>query len=270
MKASDNRSMLVRWTKKEEAVIVKNYGKSTYAQIAVMLPERTWMAVRHRARLLGLTGRSNLGRRYSADRGFFSTPNILNSYWAGFLAADGNVLRRRLSLGLALKDGTHVERLREALGYTGKIYRGHKVIRIQITCPCMVMDLQRNFNITEKKSLTLRPPPLTNEALVRAFIVGVIDGDGSITMETKRGKYLHPRITVYGTLALLQWIRQYFDLWVPAHGRKPAAVHKRPTGELYSYRVTAGRANAIGHILLSVDVPRLARKWNIIDTKERG
>ena len=254
----------VRWTDEEESVIANNYGESTYGQIAAMIPGRTWMAVRHRANLMGLTGTSNLGRKYSADKGFFSIPNVLNSYWAGFLAADGNVRGHRLSLGLAPKDGAHVERLRDALRYTGKVSWGSKVVGMQVTCLDMVEDLRKNFSITERKSLTLKPPPITGDDLIRAFIVGVIDGDGSITMEVKKGKYRHPRITIYGTQALLLWIQRHFDRWVPARNRKASEVHKRPSAELYSYRVTAGRAKAIGRLLMSVDVPSLTRKWDVL------
>src|SRR5260370_9394638 len=95
-------------------------------------------------------------------------PNLKNSYWAGFLAAEGNIKtgRKRISIKLHIKDVAHLEKFRDALEYTGRVYRYERDASIEIACPEIADDLARNFSITPRKSFTLQPPLLTDEDMV--------------------------------------------------------------------------------------------------------
>lgn len=253
------------WTDEEDAVIIANYGKLTYEQIAALLPSRDWFAVRNRANRLNLTHSSNLGRKHCVNKEYFSVPNIPNSYWAGFLAADGYIQseRKRLGVRLHLKDANHVEKLHDALEYTGKVSYDAKSAGLGISCPEIVDDLEKNFNITPRKSFTLKPPPLVDENMIGAFIVGLIDGDGSIGLMPHPKKY--PRIAVYGTRFILEWVQSYFDEWTPITNYKRSSVHFVSEHHLYSYRIGAGRAIAIAKRLAQLDVPRMERKWSVFN-----
>jgi len=222
------------------------------------------MAVRNHANTLDITSTSNLGRKYCANKEFFAVPNMLNSYWAGFLAADGNIRphRKRISVKLHIKDASHLEKFREALEYTGKVYRYEKDASLEIACPEMADDLVRNFNVTPKKSFTLEPPFLTDEDMICAFIVGLIDGDGSITIKDAIRHY--PRIAIYGTQAILKWVQTYFDKWSPITNYKRSEVCFVPQHNLYAYRIGATRAINMGKKLMQPDLPRLERKWNVL------
>ena len=46
---------------------------------------------------------------------FFEKPSRVNSYWAGFIAADGCVYRNTLKITLSKKDKAHLEALSSQL-----------------------------------------------------------------------------------------------------------------------------------------------------------
>lgn len=61
--------------------------------------------------------------KYVHNRNFFHTPDTDNSYWAGFLAADGTVqpANQAIVLNLAQKDVLHVEAFKAATHFTGPV-----------------------------------------------------------------------------------------------------------------------------------------------------
>ena len=244
----------VLWSPKEDAFLRKYYGHLSYSDISRSMG-RSWSAVRNRSSYIGLTDRSNLGRKYSANTEFFSTPNVINSYWAGFIAADGCISDNgRLAIGLARLDIAHLDQLCIDLDYTGGVRVYEDRASLSVNSKKITYDLKNNFNITPRKSATLGTPNIDEEALIKAFISGVIDGDGSISAK--------PRITVYGTRWILGWIKEYFDLWTTKTRYKRSEVRKIRGKNLYSYRVNCRRAKEVGLVLLSVSVPRLWRKWS--------
>lgn len=85
-------------------------------------------------------------RKYNVNDDFFESPSLLNSYWAGFIAADGNLSGnyRKLNIGLAKKDKCILEQFLKDIGAENKIWNVrvppspiyHKwadSVRIQIT-----------------------------------------------------------------------------------------------------------------------------------------
>jgi hypothetical protein len=121
----------------------------------------------------------------SGDENFFSVPNILNSYWAGFIAADGCIRGYHdhyLSLGLSKKDISHLEKFKRDLRLSNKItiYDKHNSCITGLSSNKICDDLKNNFNITPRKSKTLKPPNIKNKTNILSFIAGYIDGDGSV------------------------------------------------------------------------------------------
>lgn len=97
--------------------------------------------------------------------------------------------------------------LREDLKFTGQIseynYNNHPSARLIINSAKIASALQKRYNITPNKSLSLKPPKRLCGDKALAWIKGYIDGDGSI-MEY-RGKY---KINIIGTEQVLRWIQQ--------------------------------------------------------------
>lgn len=214
------------WNHIELQFLSEYYGKVTIKElIEKYLPNRTSIGIKSKARLLGLKSsiskmRLLQGPKYSHDINFFSIANEINSYWAGFIAADGNIndCNSGIRLNCTLKDRDHVVKLKQVLRATNpiKIYKGSTeatkntdYYHLNIDSAYQLAnDLKRNFNIIPRKSLILEPPNIQHENEIRAFIRGYFDGDGWIT----RGK---PGVQIgfCGTKSYMEWIRNQLVLF---------------------------------------------------------
>lgn len=143
---------------------------------------------------------------YSVDHSFFSQPTEKSFYWAGFLAADGNIDKHKPRITLALKssDIEHLKKFKADLQFEGEIKQTSSVDKreafkaeiyhkacIRFTSKEIVESLNNQFLITPAKSKTLKfPDHLSSHPLIHHFIRGLIDGDGSIyyRFDSKRGE----------------------------------------------------------------------------------
>lgn len=221
-----------------------------------------------RGREIGYSGklrRKTIRKTYTKDEQFFSTPTLLNSYWAGFIAADGCLhkgkrKRHILRFGLSAKDRSILERFVEDTKYTGllteRIYDGHDRVRLAVNSAKQWFEhLEKNFSITgDNKSESLLPPKLSTDLALR-YIVGIIDGDGCV--------YINPSdatvLKIVGTHHLLSWIKGIFDALVPSS--RIANIHKTQSEFCYQYLVSGERADMLLTILKEIPVRKLERKW---------
>ena len=149
------------------------------------------------------------------DEQYFAAPELENSYWAGFIAADGCIVtpsvgQKQLQISLNYLDAAHLESLKDAIG-AGMVRQYNygdslRAARLTIVSDLLCETLEKNFKITPRKSLTLNPPDLSGN-LAYSFIAGYIDGDGCYTRSGNR-----PTITIRGTFALLAWIADVYGL----------------------------------------------------------
>lgn len=238
-----------KWQKKEIQYLLENFGKIKAKDIAQTLG-RSFNAVHKKAQSLNLIGDQGINRKYSIDEQYFKIPNVENSYWAGFIAADGCVTGGYLKIMLQLSDVIILERFKTAIKYDGPIYIDKKRNRcsLEIHKKSITSDLHNIWSITERKSLTLKPPVqnLNDECFI-SFIVGIIDGDGSIYFE--KNNYL--RISLLGTKDILQWIKNRLQI--------NSSLQK--IGNIYKLKYSGKYA----HILISkINHPKqsfLERKW---------
>jgi hypothetical protein len=170
--------------------------------------------------------------RYGVNSKFFNKLTEETCYWAGFCAAEfeGKVyLKERLGKG-----------------WSSQMY----------ICDAGLIDaLQRNFNIGPQKSLVLSPPNIKDQNLILAYIVGYIDGDGTVghykATHSDRFDWI---MSVTGTYMLLSWIKESFDQLVPPISERCARVLNRTKNgkilPVFQYSIRGHRA-----------CPRLARKW---------
>lgn len=209
-------------------------------------------------------------RSYDLDTAYFSKPSIRNSYWAGFIAADGCLTRNdALKLDLSARDRGHLEKLKSDLSFNGPIRDSltttHSGREATYSCLAvwskdLLLDLKHNFNLTERKTLTLLPPYWLPGSMVEAFIVGLLDGDGCIhTVDYSRRTL---RLDVAGTLSVVLWVKESFQRWCGADVRLPR-IQEHDGGTLYSLSLQGRNAERAAVRLLAVDVPRLERKWSI-------
>lgn len=259
-----------QWTKHEIEVLTNFYHLRMTKELIGLIPGRTLDSIFQKARSLGLKANRKLTRkRYQVNYRYFSVPNLENSYWAGFIAADGNVRDSKDSIRIKLSgsDSQHLAAFKRNCGLTSPItdsYHGlKKYASLEIHgVPQWKNDLRKNFNITPRKSLTLQPPNYLTLKQSLAFIAGYIDGDGCIFIEKPPTGYSRIGVQVTGTYEVLHWIKSWFDKIAPSDYQ--ASV--RCIGKIYSYKVVGKKAETILDTLLHTKTPKLERKWKRVTT----
>lgn len=135
-------------------------------------------------------------RRIFFDESYFETiDSEEKAYWLGFIFADGCILKtdkivsapNRVQIALSEKDLTHLEKLKIATNYSGKIFirknsgtysSGYNYCVLQFNSVKMASDLIK-LNCVPNKTDKLAFPELRYD-LYKHFIRGYFDGDGSI------------------------------------------------------------------------------------------
>lgn len=210
----------MNWSEKEILFLRENYYNKGSRFCSNKL-NRTENAIIHKASRLKIIGSMIQHRKYTYNSSIFSIINPYNSYWAGFIAADGCVYYSKksnnnyavLKLNLSIKDKNILTNFINFSNYTGKYTEyiktdKKKAVRIHIENPIeWILNLNKYWNITSRKSLTLRPPNLTKREDILSYIIGYIDGDGCFHKDYN--KYL--RLQIIGTKEVLTWINNQFN-----------------------------------------------------------
>lgn len=187
-------------SKEQENLIATLYAKNiSCREIAVRLglsKDFEGRRIKRVLRKLGcfVKGKQPLRRKSKCaliDTFFSAITTETQSYWLGFIAADGCVVedkRKRMYLKVHLhkKDAEHLKSLQRALGSTHKLFFNKKAPKchLQISSRPLCRDLIA-LGITPRKSKTLEFPKISPE-LVSHFIRGVFDGDGCVSVRQKR------------------------------------------------------------------------------------
>lgn len=127
--------------------------------------------------------------KYSCNYSFFENiDNEVKAYFLGLFYADGCNLEKQksISLGFAEKDKELLYKFMEAIESNHKIdirNRGYKnsqdFYRVSINSPILSADLTKHGCVATKTHL-LKTLPEMEESLIRHFIRGYFDGDGSV------------------------------------------------------------------------------------------
>lgn len=150
-----------------------------------------------------LKNKRDCQRKYTFNETFFDVIDTEEkAYWLGFLYADGCVQHRNdsdtytLDLALSSHDKNHLEAFKKSLNSTNPIkdylsggnMSGYPVSKISIVSKELCLQLI-NKGCTERKSNTLKFPDksiFTNNDLIRHFIRGYFDGDGSVFISNEK------------------------------------------------------------------------------------
>ncbi len=207
---------------------------------------------------------------------FFKDLNLLNCYWAGFIAADGCIYKSKksnsicLAIQLSTKDLNHLERFKDDINWNGIIgisppkekYFRSKLMKCGELCQMRIYSknicnhLYDNFNITERKSLTLKPPKKLSKDQTLSYIVGLIDGDGSITQTNS-----HPIIQIVGTKEILEWVTSNLRSILNIK----CAMGIASCGNYYKLAIyDCKEIIKIYDYISKLEIPIMKRKWDII------
>lgn len=201
--------------------------------------------------------------RYICDDNFFSQDNELSFYWAGFMAADGNVSRQNdICIILKSSDYGHLVKFQRDIKTDSPITYGsskrksividqkiHNVIpsknvRIRIRSHKMAKDLER-FNIVPAKTKGYDIPDwLVGHSLFHHFIRGYFDGDGWFTKTyIKRDKKYRITFGICGNLSPMKKIERYLVEKCKTTG-KPYIIKQRNI-----YKITFAKQHDITNII---------------------
>lgn len=156
-------------------------------------------------------------RKYNVNHDYFDEIDTEEkAYWLGFIYADGYITIsnkgwKYFGVSVSTKDVEILKKLNESLdsNYEIKTYKsngygnGNEYCRLLICSKKIVDDLMKH-GVLKNKTNILKPPKIKYE-LIRHFIRGYIDGDGSI-FRSSNGFNL----TIVGTEDILNYIIDYF------------------------------------------------------------
>lgn len=209
-------------------------------------------------------------RKYNVNDNFFKELTLLNCYYGGFLAADGNVFNHKLTIGLSSKDDKWMEDFKKSIEFEGELH--HSIVRdrfpytyMTVSSSEIVNDLNQHFNIVPNKSLILKHPNITDDKFKDYFICGYIDGDGSISLTKNGNKQKRLVISLLGTKDMCLWIKEHFEKKFNKESLGTISHDKSHHKNIFSYNIGDVYARKIFIEYYKLDIPKLERKW----TKER-
>lgn len=211
-------------------------------------------------------------RKYRLNDNAFSDITARASYMAGIIASDGWVTGNKLKIALQAVDEDVIKTLLTFVSGDHKVqYKTRQLVQgrniyaeVSIGSKKIIDDLKRNFHIDRNKSLTQPAPNLPDECKI-PFLVGLIEGDGSVRVLEK--DLYKPLIIsfVCASKELIEWVHRtisdVLDLTLA-----PPVVHVQGDAEKNTvWRISVMRENAekLGHELLTFP-GAMQRKWKVL------
>lgn len=175
-------------------------------------------------------------REHALNHNFFSEYSPVSVYMAGFIAGDGCVFEKGggvvkgLTITLQATDTDHLQSLANNLEFSGNLYKKEKSSTLTLNSEQICADLLEKYNITPRKTYSYIPPNNIPSHLVKYFILGLLDSDGTITRSKRqprktsltlnRGDYVY-QMGFTGTLEVCEYIKNFFGSSVKIHTRHP-------------------------------------------------
>lgn len=156
---------------------------------------------------------------------FFDEYTKESCYWAGFIAADGNIKKNRNSVNihLQLSDLSHLEKFAQVINFEGNIEKTDNSCRITIDGEWYVKKLEENFGIIPQKTFIITFPTKMPKIFMADYLRGYFDGDGCVS---NTGDYLQISFTSGSTAFLNQCIDFFYDLGVKIRKSKNNLTEK--------------------------------------------
>ena len=168
------------------------------------------------------------------------------AYWLGFLYADGCISDNDISIRLHIQDEKHVEKFKSFMQYEAPVkYSRPKVCNITIVNKYIAEDLI-DKGCFRKKSSILKFPTENQvpNYLIRHFMRGYFDGDGCLSKDSKRNRYM------FSVLGTLEFISSYQKILVDICGCNVTKLGQRhPDRCNNNYTMTYGGKQSINNIL---------------------
>jgi len=184
----------------------------------------------------------------------------IQAYVLGLLASDGNVSsdRPRIQFSVHEEDRVLTEIVRDELAPGSPIIappcRDYRLAKVHFTSPMMCAELAA-LGVIPRKSHTLRWPDLLPDALVNSFLLGVLDGDGWITIDKRKPTPYYTLGIISASPAFIERAAQEIAAAIGVSLARLSAVNQRAFTIRYG-----GKSAILTSEWLHRDLPGLARK----------
>lgn len=176
-----------RWSVIENKIITALYPESQWNKLLQLLPNRSMDSITQRAGELGVV-RIRTSHIGSLDNLLLDHP--ISYYWIGFLFADGHLsVDGKLVCNLSIKDKSHLNKLANYLNVN--VNNNIKFPGICIQDKHKANYLRQKYDWHHRK--TYNPPSLElyenlfcNKEFFVSWLIGFLDGDGSIVRDKRR------------------------------------------------------------------------------------
>lgn len=214
------------------------------------------------------------GAKYVYNTEFFEKIDSEDkAYWLGFLYADGSISSKGIDVALGLKssDIGHLKKLRDTISPDKPISEkdvklGTKVFRAATYCMTnrVIHDQLIALGCTPRKSLTLKFPDINivPRGLMRHFIRGYVDGDGSIGVYRSVREEELTHFSVLGTEHFLDGVQKVFQEDIPEYKRGPIKLGNRSKAFFFQRGSRRGVRDIVDYLYNNSSVS-LDRKYNI-------
>lgn len=137
------------------------------------------------------------------------------AYFLGLLFADGNNFPKSNRMSISLKDNDKyiLERFKDCIEYTGpiRVVKNKNQVILAINSYKITKDLTK-LGCVENKSLVLSPPDNIPKNLLRHFIRGIFDGDGSVGIYKRRDWVDLFSFVILGSSNMCKYIQKIIEL----------------------------------------------------------
>lgn len=134
------------------------------------------------------TSISNLNRAIKINDNYFNELNLENSYYLGFIAADGTVRKdsNEIKITISNEDEQFLLDMKNKMNYQGELHFQNKVnaIEYRFSSKQIKEDLAKYSIIPRKTYTGITMKNIPNKYKL-AFIKGYYDGDGSVSINQK-------------------------------------------------------------------------------------
>ena len=200
------------WQPEEKNTLRRYFAEAPIEKLMKLLPKRSKLAIWAQGERLTLKRKTNKPR-LKVNEDYFKKWSSNMAYILGFILADGCIIEGTyggysdaLKFGVKTRDVDILKKIKQELAseHAISLVKANDAAHFTITSQKIVDDL-KVLGISYRKSLREKIPNVPHK-YIRDFIRGVVDGDGSISLN-KRG---YATLSICGGEETLTFIRNHF------------------------------------------------------------
>lgn len=219
---------------------------------------------------------------YFVNKNVFLTENEISFYLLGAYMTDGCILTKDKKFEICSKDTEWLEKIRDIICPEKPLFidKRSAAKTLRLTDPDIVSWFN-NWGCTDRKSKTLHISKSIPSKYIKDFLLGVLDGDGCVSIISYRKHYKNKQYTYKNNVTYICSSSQEFILqlkeMIPSninckiHKTKPSVsyIKRRKILGRPMYRLIFNGTNAIAFLqyIYSDSVPlKLSRKYQVFES----